>query len=507
MANTTIKFKRSSVPNQVPTVSDLDFGEIAINVYSGKIYTKKNDGNSISVVDVGGPTYTAGAGIAIDPSNIISTTVASSGPAGRLQSSNGAGGFTALPSGSVGQVLTSNGTTATWSTPVTGVTSVAVSGGSTGLTTSGGPITGSGTITLGGVLGIAAGGTGATTQAAALTALLPSQTGNAGYVLTSNGTNATWQAAAGGGVTSVAASGGTTGLTFSGSPILTSGTLTLGGTLGVSNGGTGATSAAAALTALLPVQTGQTGFVLTTNGTTASWAAPTGGVSSVNVSGGSTGLAFTGGPITSSGTMTMSGVLAVANGGTGANTTAGLIAAALPSQSGNNGRYLSTDGTTASWQPVTSSPGGSSTQVQYNVGGVFTGDANFTYNASTLSVPNLAVSTTSTLASVNTSGRYTSNVVDVAASAIDCSASNYFRKTASGALTWTFTNPPPNNRAYIMVLRLQNGGTGLQTWPASVVWPGGTAPTLTASGYDLLLFETDNGGTSWRGAALINYSS
>lgn len=43
-------------------------------------------------------------------------------------------------------------------------------------------------------------------------------------------------------VTSVAASGGTTGLTFSGSPITTSGTLTLGGTLTVANGGTGATS-------------------------------------------------------------------------------------------------------------------------------------------------------------------------------------------------------------------------------------------------------------------------
>lgn len=42
-------------------------------------------------------------------------------------------------------------------------------------------------------------------------------------------------------VTSVAASGGTTGITFSGSPITTSGTLTLGGTLAVTNGGTGQT--------------------------------------------------------------------------------------------------------------------------------------------------------------------------------------------------------------------------------------------------------------------------
>jgi len=46
----------------------------------------------------------------------------------------------------------------------------------------------------------------------------------------------------GGTVTSVDASGGTTGLTFSGGPITTSGTLTLGGTLAVANGGTGQTS-------------------------------------------------------------------------------------------------------------------------------------------------------------------------------------------------------------------------------------------------------------------------
>jgi hypothetical protein len=52
-----------------------------------------------------------------------------------------------------------------------GVTSVNVSGGTTGLTTSGGPITSSGTITLGGVLAVASGGTGATTEAGALTSL------------------------------------------------------------------------------------------------------------------------------------------------------------------------------------------------------------------------------------------------------------------------------------------------------------------------------------------------
>jgi len=51
------------------------------------------------------------------------------------------------------------------------VTSVDVSGGTTGLTTSGGPITTSGTISLGGTLGVANGGTGATTEAGAPFAL------------------------------------------------------------------------------------------------------------------------------------------------------------------------------------------------------------------------------------------------------------------------------------------------------------------------------------------------
>jgi len=51
-------------------------------------------------------------------------------------------------------------------------------------------------------------------------------------------------------VTSVQASGGSTGLTFSGGPVTTFGTLTLGGTLAIANGGTGATTAEAARAAL-----------------------------------------------------------------------------------------------------------------------------------------------------------------------------------------------------------------------------------------------------------------
>jgi hypothetical protein len=99
------------------------------------------------------------------------------------------------------------------------------------------------------------GGTGQTTASAAFNALSPITTtgdlilgtgvntasrlgiGANGYLLSSNGTTASWQPAPAGGVTTFA--GGTTGLTPASA---TSGAISLAGTLVVSNGGTGATT-------------------------------------------------------------------------------------------------------------------------------------------------------------------------------------------------------------------------------------------------------------------------
>lgn len=114
---------------------------------------------------------------------------------------------------------------------------------------------------------------------------------------------AAWQAIAGS-VTSVAVSGGTTGLTTSGGPITSSGTITIAGTLAIANGGTGQTSAANAINALLPTQTGHSGEFLTTNGSAPSWAgAGTGTVTSVAVT--SSDITVGGSPVTTSGTITL----------------------------------------------------------------------------------------------------------------------------------------------------------------------------------------------------------
>ena len=104
--------------------------------------------------------------------------------------------------------------------------------------------------------------------------------GSAGQVLASGGTGANpyWLSVTGvGTVTSVDASGGTTGFSFTGGPITSAGTLTLTGTLGTANGGTNltsftsggalyATSTSALTTGTLPVASGGTG-VTTSTGT------------------------------------------------------------------------------------------------------------------------------------------------------------------------------------------------------------------------------------------------
>jgi hypothetical protein len=51
------------------------------------------------------------------------------------------------------------------------------------------------------------------------------------------------------------------------------------------------------------------------------------------------------------------------------------------------------------------------------------------------------------------------------------------------------------------MLSLTNGGSNI-TWWSGVQWPGGVAPTLTASGVDVLGFYTRDGGTTWTGLIL-----
>jgi hypothetical protein len=102
-------------------------------------------------------------------------------------------------------------------------------------------------------------------------------------------------------------------------------------------------------------------------------------------------------------------------------------------------------------------------------------------------------------------GAYQGNITSVAAVDIDCSAGNYFTKTIDGTATFTFSNAP-SSVAYAFTFEL-NVTSGSVTWPASVVWPNNSAPTLTAGYTHLLMFVTDDAGTKFRGSYLTNYTT
>lgn len=61
---TTIKIRRSSVQNKVPTTTDLDLGELAINTYDGKVFLKKSVSGLESIITLE-KQLTAGTGVTI----------------------------------------------------------------------------------------------------------------------------------------------------------------------------------------------------------------------------------------------------------------------------------------------------------------------------------------------------------------------------------------------------------------------------------------------------------
>ena len=87
---------------------------------------------------------------------------------------------------------------------------------------------------------------------------------------------------------------------------------------------------------------------------------------------------------------------------------------------------------------------------------------------------------------------------------IDLEDGNVHNVTLTANCTFTFSNPPASGTSGTFTLFLNQDGTGSRTatWPGSVKWAGGTAPTLTttASRTDILVFTTIDGGTIWYGA-------
>ena len=264
-------------------------------------------------------------------------------------------------------------------------------------------------------------------------------------------------------VTSVGGTGTVNGITLTGT-VTSSGNLTLGGTLAnvdlttqvtgtlpIANGGTGSTS-----TTYVDLTTNVTGTLPIANGGT-----------------GSTSTTYV------DLTTNVTGTLPVANGGTGITSFGAGVATFLGTPSSANLATAVTDET------------GSGALV-FATGPTITG----------MTLAGAVTGADQTVSAVNLKdyGEITNALGSVTgATSIDLTAGNSVTATVTGAVTWTFSNPTASDELCGFTLKLVDGGSAAQTWPASVDWPSATAPTLTASGTDVLVFITCDGGTTWYG--------
>ena len=82
---------------------------------------------------------------------------------------------------------------------------------------------------------------------------------------------------------------------------------------------------------------------------------------------------------------------------------------------------------------------------------------------------------------------------------IDLDLANNFSTAMAGAVTYTFSNPAISGLTSAFTLKVTNNGSAI-TWPASVRWAGGTAPSLSATTLiDIFTFYTNDAGANWYG--------
>ena len=81
--------------------------------------------------------------------------------------------------------------------------------------------------------------------------------------------------------------------------------------------------------------------------------------------------------------------------------------------------------------------------------------------------------------------------------AIDFSLGNVATAVIAAGGSFTLTNPPTSGIYGKIQLILTNGGLGTSIFPATVKWAGGTEPTFTSSGIDIITLETIDAGANW----------
>lgn len=304
-------------------------------------------------------------------------------------------------------------------------------------------------------------------------------------------------------VSSVNVSGGTTGLTFSGGPITTSGTITMAGTLDSDNGGTGQNTYAAgdtlfyaSGTALSKLTIGATNRIMTSSGTAPQWTDP---------------ATITVGFATAAGTAATTNPLTMNDSGTGAASGTTFNGSVAQTISYNTIGAPKADGTGASgtWGiNITGSANAVANSITFNTSGgaspgvSFNGSAARAIDYSTVGAPKADGTGASGTWGINISGSAVAatTATNLAGGALD----RIPVQTSAGTTTFITAPTAPGRYLYWDNVSgfqwLAGAGTGTVT---SVNVSGGTTG-LTFSGGPVTSFGTitmsgvldvDNGGT------------
>lgn len=196
---------------------------------------------------------------------------------------------------------------------------------------------------------------------------------------------------------------------------------------------------------------------------------------------GTSGIALTGNAgfsQTGNGQIIINAVIGVNSGGTGANSLTGIVKA-----SGNT--------------PFTAGVVNLSTEI----GGILNVSSGGTGVTTATGTGSVVLANTANISNTTITALRETRVA-MAANDVNLLIGNYFTKTISGTTTLTVSNVPASGTAASFILDLTNGGSATINWWTGTKWAGGTVPTLTTSGRDVLGFFTHDAGTTWTGLVL-----